>query len=184
MFQNLSTYNNLGFNRQKSLLVECFWRLISVLVFESGLVPFYGVKRKILKCFGAKVGHAVVIKPGVKITFPWKLSIGDYSWIGEKVWIDSLEQVDIGSHVVVSQGSYLCTGNHDYKRPSFDLMSKPIVIKSESWLGAFCLVCPGVTVGQGAVLTMGSVASEDLDKGGVYQGNPAVKTRDRIEHHH
>ena len=112
------------------------------------------------------MGKGVVIKPSVNIKYPWNLSIGDYSWIGENVWI--------------SQGAMLLCGNHDYKRPTFDLMVKPIVIENGAWVGAQSTVCPGVTMHSHSVLTVGSIASKDLMPYSIYRGNPAVKVAERV----
>jgi len=137
------------------------------------------LKCKLLRQFGAKVGNNVDFKPGVRTTFPWRLEIGDYSWIGEGVWIDNLAPVTIGSHCCISQGAYLCTGSHNWSSKGFDLILKPIVIMDDAWLAAKSIVGPGVTVGEGAVLALGSVATGDLKAGWIYQGNPASPLRER-----
>ena len=134
----------------------------------------------LLKIFGARIGKGVVIKPGVNIKYPWMLSIGDYTWLGEGVWIDNLAKVQIGSNVCVSQGALLLTGNHDYKRVSFDLIVGEITVKDGAWIGAKSVVCPGVICGTHSVLSVGSITSNNLEDYTIYQGNPAVKIRDRI----
>lgn len=153
--------------------------LCSALFFQHSLAILNGLKVRLLSAFGAKVGKGVLIKPGVHIKFPWKLSIGNHVWIGEKAWIDNLAPVTIADHVCISQEAYLLTGNHNYKKATFDLMTQPIVLEAGSWIGARSVVCPGVTVGAGAILTVGSVATKDLEANGIYQGNPAVKIRAR-----
>lgn len=129
--------------------------------------------------FGASIGSSVVIKPRVTIKYPWKLAVGDHSWIGEQVWIDNLDQVTIGAHVCISQGALLLCGNHDYTKPAFDLITGPIVLEDGVWIGAKASLAPGVTCGSHSVLSMGSVASKDLETWKVYQGNPAVAVRER-----
>lgn len=175
--RDLSSFDNRHFSRGKPKWVESFWRLFSSVVFKSGLIHHYGVKRFLLRCFGASVGRGVLIKPGVTITFPWKLCIGEHSWIGEGVWIDNLDHVSIGSHVCISQGAYLCTGNHDYKKTTFDLMTAPIHIEDGVWIAAKAVVAPGTILRKGSVLGMQSLASGELDPFGVYQGNPSKKIR-------
>lgn len=130
--------------------------------------------------FGASIGKGVVIKPHVQIKYPWKLRIGDYTWIGEHVWIDNLANVSIGSHCCISQGAMLLTGNHDYRKSTFDLVIGEIKLENGSWVGAKCTVCPGVTLHEHAVLAVGSVATKNLESFGIYQGNPAEKIRERI----
>ena len=130
--------------------------------------------------FGAKVGHGVVIKPSANIKYPWFLEIGDHCWIGEGVWIDNLAWVRLGSHVCISQGAMLLTGNHDYKKSTFDLITKEITIENGCWIGAKSIVCPGVTCKSHAVLSVGSVATQDLSAYTIYQGNPASEVRKRV----
>jgi putative colanic acid biosynthesis acetyltransferase WcaF len=129
--------------------------------------------------FGSKIGKGVVLKSGVKIKFPWRLEVGDHSWVGEDVWIDNLASVRIGSHACVSQGAYLCTGSHDWSSPSFDLIVKPITVGDNAWVAAKSTVGPGVTVGEGAVLGLGSTTSKDLEPWSIYAGSPAVFVKRR-----
>ncbi len=155
------------------------WYFVNVLFFVSHIFPFSGLKIRLLQLFGSKVGVGVMIKPGVNIKYPWKLVIGDYSWIGEDVWIDNLEQVIIGSNACISQGALLLTGNHDYKKSSFDLITGEITLEDGVWIGAKSIVGPGVRCGSHSILAVGSFTSKDLDAYGIYQGNPAVKIRNR-----
>jgi putative colanic acid biosynthesis acetyltransferase WcaF len=93
----------------------------------------------------------VIIKPGVRVKYPWRLSIGDNSWLGEDCWIDNLAQVSIGANACISQGAYLCTGNHDWSDPAFGLVVKSIVVGDAAWIAAKALIAPGVSLGEGAV---------------------------------
>jgi putative colanic acid biosynthesis acetyltransferase WcaF len=138
------------------------------------------LKCAVLRAFGAKVGRGVVIKPRVTITFPWKLTVGDHVWLGEECWLLNLAPITIDSHVCISQRAFLCTGNHNYKSPVFDLMVKPIHVEPGAWVGACAFVGPGVTVGSHAVLAAGSVATKNLEPFGIYQGNPAALVKKRI----
>ena len=139
-----------------------------------------GIKIALLKAFGAKIGKGLVIKNSVTIKFPWKLVVGEYVWLGENVWIDNLDRVTIGNNVCISQGALLLTGNHDYTKSSFDYRNAPIVLEDGVWVGAKAMVCPGVIAHSHSILTVGSLASKDLDAYGIYQGNPAMKIRERI----
>ncbi|MBL4754826.1 MAG: colanic acid biosynthesis acetyltransferase WcaF, partial [Flavobacteriales bacterium] len=125
----------------------------------------------------------VLIKPNVNIKYPWFLEIGSNTWIGEQVWIDNLGAVTIGSNVCISQGAMLMSGNHNYKKSSFDLIVEPIVIEDGAWVGGQSLVCPGVVMKVESILTAGSVAVGELNAQGIYKGNPAilVKTREVIQ---
>ena len=130
--------------------------------------------------FGAKIGKGVTIKPGVNIKYPWKLTVGDYTWIGERVWIDCLDTVTIGSNCCLSQGALLLNGNHNYKKSTFDLMISPITIEDGVWIGAQSIITGGVTCKSHSVLAVQSVASSDMEAYGIYRGNPAVKVKERV----
>ena len=176
---DLSQFDNAWYSPQAGILKRASWFCINAVFFVNPLFPFNGIKIFFLRIFGAKVGKRVVIKPGVNIKYPWLLNIGDYSWIGERVWIDNLAEVDIGKNVCISQGAFLLCGNHNYKKPSFDLETKKIILEEGVWIGAMATVCPGVICHSHAVLAVGSVATRHLESYTVYQGNPAKKTRER-----
>ena len=145
-----------------------------------GLALFSGPKRVLLRLFGTSLGRGLVLKPRVRIKFPWRLTVGDHCWIGEGVWIDNLAPVTLGDNVCLSQGVYLCTGGHDHTRPTFDLITKPITVESEAWVGAMSVLLPGVTVGRGAVVAAGSVVTKDVPAGMIVGGNPARVIKPRI----
>lgn len=147
---------------------------------RNTLCPFMGIKRSLLRMFGAQIGTGVWIKPGVNVKYPWNLTIGNNVWIGENVWIENNEPVTIGDNVAISQNAVLLCGNHNYKKTTFDLMVGKITLKEGSWVGAGAMVCPGVTIHSHAVLSVCSVATKDLEAYSIYQGNPAVKVRDRV----
>lgn len=171
---DLSTYTPASFDRGASKLRESVWLVISLFLFRLCPFSLSSLKVSVLRAFGAKIGRGVVIKPQVKITFPWKLEIGDFVWLGEECWLLNLDRITLGSNVCISQRAFLCTGNHNYSLPTFDLMVKPITIEDGAWLGAGCWVGPGVKVGSHAVLAACSVMTSDMDPWGIYQGNPAT----------
>lgn len=178
-YADLTLFDDKSFSRGAQPWKELVWRLVSAAVFHPSWLHMAATKCKLLRLFGAKIGKYVNIKPNVRITFPWRLEINDHSWIGEDVWIDNLETVTIGRHCCISQGAYLCTGSHDWASERFDLVTKPINIEDYAWLSAKTIVGPGVNVGEGSVLTLGSVATENLKPGWIYQGNPASPLRER-----
>lgn len=175
---DLSRYNNLWYNPRATVPVRLLWFVINWIFFAS-FNPSSSLKIILLRLFGAVVGMGVVIKPRINIKYPWNLKIGNYSWIGEGVWIDSLGKVDIGNHVCISQGALLLTGNHNYKKSTFDLIIGNITLEDGVWIGAKAIVCGGVTCKSHAVLTANSVASSTIDSYSVYRGNPAIKIRER-----
>ena len=180
MQTDLSTYQNDWFDPGAGRVKRLAWYLCNSIFFHSNALLPYGWKTGILRAFGANVGKGVVIKPWVNIKYPWKLTIGDHSWIGERCWIDNLDQVVIGNHVCLSQGCLILSGNHDFSKPSFDLMVKPIRIDDGAWIGARAMVTQGVEVGSHAVLVAGSVASTNLSPYGIYRGNPAEFLKERV----
>jgi putative colanic acid biosynthesis acetyltransferase WcaF len=167
------------YNPGRSVLVRGLWYVLSLVVFQSGLVPLYAIKRWLLRRFGATVGKGVVIKPHVRIKFPWRFRVGEQCWIGEDVWIDNLASVQLANDVCLSQGAYLCTGSHDHRRVTFDLIVKPIVVESCAWIGARAIVLPGVTIQRGAVVAAGSVVTRDIPPGVIAGGSPCRVIGDR-----
>jgi putative colanic acid biosynthesis acetyltransferase WcaF len=160
------------------------WQQLAWYFLGSPLVSSYtifssGFKCWVLRCFGAKIGAGVTIKQGVKIKFPWRLVVGDFVWLGENCWIDNVALVTIESHSCISQAVYLCTGNHDWSSPSFHLKDTPIHVGESCWIAARATVGPGVTLGRGAVLCLGSVAGKSLAPMTIYAGNPAQPIKER-----
>lgn len=177
---NLNTFNNNWYSPGSNSLVRILWFFINTFFFLNPLNPFSSVKIILLKIFRAKIGTNVIIKPSVNIKYPWRLSIGNNSWIGENSWIDNLADVNIGSNVCISQGSYLLTGNHNYKKLTFDLIIGDINIEDGVWIGAKSIVCPGVNMRSHSILTVGSILTSDTDAYSIYSGNPAKFVRKRI----
>ncbi len=162
-------------------LARALWILVSGLFFQTWFPWPNALKRACLRIFGTKVGRGVIIKPRVTIKYPWKLAVGDHSWIGENVWIDNLGQVTIGNHCCLSQGALLLCGNHNYKKAPFDLMVSDITLEDGVWIGARASVGPGVTCGSHSVLAMGSVATHDLEAWMIHHGNPGqVKAKRHV----
>lgn len=175
---DLSKFDNSWYKPASKLKI-LVWYFVNMFVFKTTLPIPSGLKARVLRVFGAKVGHGVVIKPNISIKYPWFLSIGESCWIGEDVWIDNLAYVNIGNNVCLSQGAYLLTGSHDYKKEAFDLLLGEIVLEDGVWIGAKAIVCPSVTCKTHSILAVGSIATKDLEEFGVYQGNPAVWKRKR-----
>lgn len=176
---DLSKYNNDWYMTGGSLLKNACWYFVNA-VFIHSAFPFSSFKVFLLRLFGASIGTSVTIKPNVTIKYPWHLTIGNHVWIGEQVWIDNLSRVTIKNNCCVSQGAMLLCGNHDYSKTSFDLIVKDITLEEGVWIGAKSIVCPGVSIGSNTVLTVNSVATSNLEPWGIYQGNPAVKIKERV----
>jgi putative colanic acid biosynthesis acetyltransferase WcaF len=164
----------------RTFAVRALWLVVEALVLLNPVVTSYALKRWILRRFGARVGEGVLIKPGVHIKYPWRVAIGDHTWIGERAWIDNFVEVRIGAHVCISQGAYLCTGNHDWSDPGMRRFVAPILVEDGAWVGAFARIAPGVVVGREAVVTLGSVLLENAEPRGIYRGNPAELVKERV----
>lgn len=161
-----------GFRGRSAIAVQIWWVAEAILVHASPQI-LYGWRRIVLRMFGARIGKNVMIRPSVRITYPWKLEIGDHSWIGDGVELYSLGPIRIGSNAVVSQGSYLCAGTHDHRDPLFPIIGAPITVEDEAWVAAQAFIAPGVTIGRGAVVGARSVVLADVPAGMVAAGHPA-----------
>ena len=178
-YQRLDTFRLPGNFRGRPGVTVQLWWLVQATLFAWSPQFLYGWRRFLLRLFGAKIGREVLIRPSVKVTYPWKVSIGDYAWVGDEAVLYSLGEIRIGAHTVISQKSYLCAAGHDYTSPSFDIFSKPIEIGDEVWLAADVFVAPGVCVGDGSVVGARSTVLQDLPPGKICYGNPARVIKDR-----
>ena len=162
-----------------TILVKLIWDFFGKPLISSYL-PGTHWRKLILIIFGAKIGKGGKIKTNIRISEPWHLSIGDHCWIGENVWIDNLALVKIGNRVCISQGAYLCTGNHNFKKDFFNLILEKIVIEDDCWIAAKSIIAPGSRLKRGSIACLGSVVSGILEEDGIYKGNPAklLKSKD------
>jgi putative colanic acid biosynthesis acetyltransferase WcaF len=176
---DLSVPDNTELVRGAPLLVEAAWYFCGLPLLRSHWITSSSFRSRLLRLFGAKIGKGVYIKPGLRVKFPWYFEVGDHTWLGEDLWVDNLAQVSIGEHCCISQGAYLCTGNHDWSAPDMRLFRKPIRFERGSWVGARSVVCPGVTLGAGAIAAAGSVVTKDVPAMEVHAGNPAGFVRRR-----
>jgi len=167
-----------GFRGRSGWYVQLWW-FVQATLFRWSPQVFYGWRRWLLRRFGAHIGVSVIIRPSVQITYPWKLTIGDYAWVGDDVVLYTLGEITIGPHAVVSQRSHLCTGSHDYTQPTFDIYAKPIRIGAQAWLATDVFVAPGVEIGEGTVVGARSSVFESLPPGMIAVGSPARVVRRR-----
>lgn len=175
---DLKRFNNDWYHTGRNVFVRTAWFILQGTLF-SGWIPGSGWRVALLRLFGARIGSGVVIKPRVIVKYPWNLVIGDYNWIGEKVWLDNLGKIETGPHCCISQGAFLLCGNHNYKKDTFDLVIGDIKLEQGVWIGAGSMVTPGITCYEHSVLTAGSIATKNLESYGIYTGNPAEKVRQR-----
>ncbi len=156
------------------------WWIVQGTLFALSPQFAYGWRRSLLRWFGARVGRNVLVRPSARITYPWKVTLGDYSWIGDEAVLYSLGEIVVGSHAVISQRSYLCAGSHDYTVGDFAIFARPICIEDEVWIATDVFVAPGVTIGRGAVVGARSSVFGSLPAGMVCYGNPARPIKPRV----
>ena len=167
--------------RGKSTFVVQLWWIIQSTLFGCSPQFMYAWRNFLLRLFGAHVGANVKVRPTARITFPWKVKLGNYSRIGDEVVLYSLGEINVGDHAVISQRSYLCSGSHDYTDQTFQLFTKPIVIGNQVWVAADVFVSPGVKIGDGCVVGARSSVFSDLPSGWVCFGYPAKPHKLRVE---
>lgn len=168
-----------NFRGRNAFVVQLWW-IVQGTFFRMSPQFLYGFRNFLLRLFGAKIGEKVIIRPTARITYPWKVSIGDYSWIGDDVVLYSLGEIEIGKNVVISQKSYICTASHDYLQSDFPIFAKKSTIEDECWLATDVFVSPGITIGEGSVIGSRSSVYKDIPSNKVCIGSPAKIIRERI----
>lgn len=177
--QQLNTFKLPKNFRGKNAFIVQLWWIVQGTLFKMSPQFLYGYRNFLLRLFGAKIGKNVIIRPTVRVTYPWKVTIGDYSWIGDDVVLYSLGEIEIGTNVVISQKSYLCAASHDYLKSDFPIFAKKIVIEDECWLATDVFVAPGITIKKATVVGARSSVYKNLPANKVCTGNPAKIIRER-----
>lgn len=178
-FQNLADFRlPPGFRGRGAITVQLWW-IVQALLFRTSPQFLYGWRRWLLRRFGAEIGEGVLLRPSIRVTYPWKVRIGDRSQIGDRTELYSLGEIEIGADVVISQDCYICTGGHDPSRVDFAIYQAPIVIEDQVWLATGCFVMPGVRVRRGSFAMVRSLLNRDTEEASVNAGQPARKVGDR-----
>ncbi len=151
-----------------------WWWLVQAIAFPLSLHNFNSFRCWLLRLFGATIGKGVVIRPSARFIYPWKVEIGDYSWVGDDVVFYSIDQITIGAHCVISQKSYLCTGSHDIADRSFALITAPINIGNGAWIATDCFIAAGVNIGANSVIGARSSVMKSIPSQQVAWGSPCV----------
>ncbi|MFL5482643.1 MAG: putative colanic acid biosynthesis acetyltransferase [Gemmatimonadaceae bacterium] len=169
-----------GFRGKSALLVQMWW-LVDATLFRWSPQILYGWRRWLLRLFGAEVGRGALIRSSARITYPWKLRIGDHSWVGDETVIYNLGDIHIGANVAIAHRVYLCAGSHDYRDLSFPIVARSIVVEDEVWLANDVFVGPGCRIGRGAVVGARSSVFADLAGAMICYGNPAKAVTPRTQ---
>ena len=180
MSQDLSKFKLPKNFRGRNVITVQLWWLVQATLFRFSPQVMYGWRRFLLRIFGAKIGRSAHPYPSAKIWAPWNLEMGAHSCIAN--WVDcyNVGKITLGANATVSQYSFLCTASHDYNDPAMPLVTGPIVIGERAWITADVFVGPGVTVGDGAVVTARSSVFADVAPWVVASGNPAVVVKPRL----
>jgi putative colanic acid biosynthesis acetyltransferase WcaF len=181
MFQNLNKFNQPSNFRGRSAITVQLWWLVQATLFACSPQFMYAWRNFLLRLFGANIGKNVIIRPTVRVTYPWKLTIGDYAWVGDHAELYTLGKISIGKNAVISQNCYLCTGSHDFRSEAFDIYQKPIVVEDEAWVAADVYIAPGLTIGKGAVIGARSSVFSDMPAGMICLGSPARPVKPRMD---
>lgn len=180
MIQDLGRYRKPpGWHPGAPFFLQAVWFSFGSPLLGARWLPGSAWRVLLLRVFGARIGACCRIKPGIRVKFPWRLKVGQDCWLGEDAWIDNLANVSLGDRVCVSQGAYLCTGNHDFRNLNFSLRLGAITVGSDAWIAARAVLAPGSTIGCGAVVALGAVVSGAVPSGVIVRGNPAVVVGDR-----
>jgi len=178
-YQNLREFKLPRDFRGRHFLFVQLWWFVQATFFKMSPQFAYRFRAYILRLFGASIGKHTVIRPSVRITYPWKVKIGDYVWIGDYAELYSLGEIVIQDNAVVSQHTYLCGGDHDYTSCDFSIRAGKIVIGEQAWLAADVFVAPGVFIGEGAVIGARSAVFRDMPAGMICKGNPCEPIKPR-----
>ncbi|SDH20611.1 putative colanic acid biosynthesis acetyltransferase WcaF [Bradyrhizobium sp. Rc2d] len=172
-YQDLSRSKAPPGFRGRSGIVVLIWQTIQQTLFAWSPQPAYGWRRWLLRAFGAEVGKGVLVRSTVRVTYPWKVKLGDHCWVGDHAELYSLGPITVGDNAVVSQRTYVCAATHDYKDITFPLVAKPVVIEREAWVAADCFIAPGVTIGAGAIIGARSTVLHSVAPAAIVAGHPA-----------
>ena len=163
-YPRLKNFTLAGYDKGRNTVWQALWFATQNLVFKAWWFPRRW-RPALLRIFGATVGANVTIRHNVRVLWPWKLSVGSDTWIGEGSWLLNLEPIRLGSDVCVSQDAFLCTGSHRHDSPDFRYDNAPITIEDGAWIAADALVLRGVTVGQGGFVGARAIVARDVPAG-------------------
>lgn len=151
-------------------VVVYMWAVCELLFVSNPWQVSSALRVRVLRAFGATIGEEVILRPRLRVRFPWKLSIGSRSWIGEDVWLHNQDELSIGADVVVSQGTFITTGSHRKAR-DMGLVTKPVIVHDGVWITARCVVLGGSVLGRSSLVLPNTVVRGAVPEGMVF-GTP------------
>lgn len=173
LVQDLSIFRVPSGFRGRSGFVTQLWWVVQSTLFRLSPQAMYGWRRWLLRLFGAKIEDHVLVRPGVRITYPWNLTVGRYSWVGDGTELYTLGPIEIGRNVAIAQDVAIISGSHDYRRKTFDIYAEPIRIEDECWLCAGAFIHQGVTLRRGSVIGARAVVHKSTEPFSINVGAPA-----------
>lgn len=177
---DLKNYNQSWFHRGRSVVVVLIWYFIQHTLFKFPIHNLYNYRNFLLRIFGCKIGKGVKIRRTCEITYPWKVKIGDYTWIDDEVILYSLDNITIGKNCSISRRSFVCTGSHNVNDKKFSLIVKPVVVNDATWIQAECFIGQGITIGKNCVVLARSSVFKDLPQNMICKGIPCIPYKERI----
>ena len=166
------------FTRTRSKWIEALWIIVEFCFITNPIQVSSKLRILLIRVFGGKIGKNVIMRPRVRIKFPWNLEIGDNCWIGEGVWIHNQDKVSIGDNTVISQEAFITTGSHDHYK-TMDLITKPVKIGAGVWVTSRSMILLGVSIADNTIITPNSVVHKNITQTGIYGGNPAIFLKER-----
>lgn len=180
-FYRLDEWDDSGFDYGRPKLTVFLWFLVQDTLFRFSPIPLYGLRNRLLRLFGCKIGKGARIRPRARLHYPWRIEIGDYASVGDDAWLYSIGNIKIGNNCVISQKSFLCTSGHDYADPFFRTTVGPITLGDGVWIAADVFVAPGVTIGDNAVIGARSSVFHDMPANTICFGYPCQPVRPRSQ---
>lgn len=175
---NEDTFTQPSFSL-RDRLARALWNAVQATIFRWSPRPLHEWRSALLRAFGARVGRGVHVYPGARIWAPWNLALGDETGVADGATLYSQGRITLGRRVVISQGTHLCAGTHDYEQSGFPLVTRPIAIGDHAWVAAEAFVHAGVTIGEGAVIGARSVVAKDMPAWTVCAGHPCKPIKER-----
>jgi putative colanic acid biosynthesis acetyltransferase WcaF len=176
---NLSGAPGAGEAWDRPVAVIALWMIVEAVLVTNPLQVSSGLRIRALRWFGAQIGEGVIVRPRVRVKFPWKLRIGDRSWIGEGVWFHNQDRIEVGSDVAISQETFLTTGSHRH-REDMGLVTRRIRIEDGAWITSRCIVLGGTVVGQSALARPMTVLRGTIRSNAIVSGSDCVDVGNRF----
>ena len=176
---DLSKAPGEGSTWDRPRIIVYLWAICELLLVTNPWQISSQLRTAALRAFGARIGNGVIFRPRTRVKFPWKLHVGDRSWIGEGVWFHNQDHIYIGSDVVISQETFLTTGSHAHRR-DMALITRPIHVQNGAWITSRCIILGGAIVGRSAVVSPGMVVKGTIEANVIEDGESGLAPKVRF----